>query len=72
MENHLSVTGPLKNRAIRFQFAPQLDGVGQIAVVSNSYVPFAARDRKRLGVLNDGFAGRGISGMPNCLEVPGN
>ena len=47
----------LKDRAVFFQFSPQLDGVGQIAIVGNSYLTFAAGHRKRLGVSNDGVAG---------------
>ena len=70
VDDDLSVTGGLENRAFGFQARANAGGVHQVAVVRDGDLAVRAVDQDRLGVLQAALAGGRIARVPDG-DVPG-
>ena len=66
----LRVAGTVENRALQLEFPTQLQGVGQITVMSQSHGSFHMAHHQRLGVADVDVAGCGIPDMPHGDTSP--
>ena len=65
MQNHFRIARSLKNGPFAFQFAPQLPGIRDVAVVRHRDLAFVASHRKRLRVQQHRVARRRIARVPD-------
>ena len=66
MQDDFSIAAGLEDRSIADQLVAQLEGVDEVAVVSNGDLAMGAVDEERLRVLELALAGGRIAGVPDC------